>query len=91
MKINVLESTNKKLTFVLEDAEHTFCNALKDELRSNDSVNVASYTISHPLVGKPKFIIETSGSEKPKDALDKAISGLKKKNSAFLKAFQSMK
>ncbi|PIN81490.1 hypothetical protein COV13_00935 [Candidatus Woesearchaeota archaeon CG10_big_fil_rev_8_21_14_0_10_32_9] len=91
MKINVLENTSKKLTFFLEDADHTFCNALKDELRNNDAVSVSSYNISHPLVGKPKFIVETTGSEKPKDALDKAIAGLKKKNLTFLKAFESLK
>ena len=91
MKINVLENTSKKLIFELEGLDHTFCNALKDELRNNPGVSIVTYSISHPLTGKPKFFIETTTSEKPMDAVEKAVADLKKKNNAFLKAFEAMK
>jgi len=91
MKITIIENKAQKLTFELEGADHTFCNALKDEIRKNDAVNVSTYSISHPQVGKPKFFIETKKGEKPTDAVMKAIDNLKKENNAFLKAFKTMK
>ncbi|MFA6072552.1 MAG: DNA-directed RNA polymerase subunit L [Candidatus Woesearchaeota archaeon] len=91
MKIDVLESTNKKLIFELEGTDNTFCNALKEELRNDSGVTVSAYNISHPLVGKPKFFIETNKETTPKAALEKAVAELKKKNNAFAKAFDGLK
>ena len=58
MKIEVLENTSKKLVFELEGSDHTFCNALKAELNANKNVAVATYALSHPLIGKPKFLTQ---------------------------------
>jgi len=91
MKITIIENKAQKLVFELEGADHTFCNALKDELKNNEEVNVSTYSISHPLVGKPKFFIETKKGEKPINAINTAIDNIKKKNTAFLKAFKAMK
>lgn len=91
MKITIIENKAQKLVFELDGVDHTFCNALKDEVKKNDAVSISTYTISHPLVGKPKFFIETKKSEKPIDAVIKAIDALKKDNTAFLKAYKSMK
>jgi DNA-directed RNA polymerase subunit L len=91
MKIEVVESTNKKLVFELEGADHTFCNALKDQLSEDSSVTISAYNISHPLVGKPKFFLETNKEGTPKEALEKAVAELKKKNNAFSKAFENLK
>jgi len=90
MEIIVLKNKANKLTFELEGVGHTFCNALKNELREDSNVSIATYNISHPLQAKPKFFLETSKG-KPVDALQKAIKGLKKKNSEFVKEFNSMK
>ena len=91
MQLTILEDKAQKLVFEIEGLGHTFCNSLKEELRTNDSVTIAAYNITHPLKGKTKFFLETSKGEKPKDALDKAIKSLKKRNSEFIKAFKSMK
>ncbi len=91
MELNVLENKKNKLVFELSGVGHTFCNALKEELRNNESVTITTYNISHPLVGKPKFFVETKGSETPKKALEKAITALKSKNTQFLKEYKSMK
>lgn len=91
MKLIIIENKAQRFVFELEGANHTFCNALKDELKNDDSVVVATYTIGHPLVGKPKFFVETKKGAKPVDCLNKAIDSLKKSNSAFLKAFKSLK
>jgi DNA-directed RNA polymerase subunit L len=91
MKLEVLESTNKKLVFELEGADHTFCNTLKDELSNDPAVTISAYNVSHPLVGKPKFFLETNKESTPKEALERAIAELKKKNNAFTKAFSALK
>ena len=91
MEITIIENKAQKLVFELKGADHTFCNGLKDELRNNDAVTVSTYAISHPLVGKPKFFIETKKGEKPLNALNKAIDNLKKQNTAFLKNFKTLK
>ncbi len=84
MEINILEDKSKKLVFELKGEDHTLCNALREELWNDESVSVAAYTISHPLVGIPKFIIETKDKE-PKKALKDAISRLKKRNADIAK------
>ena len=91
MEITIIENKAQKLVFELKGSDHTFCNALKDELKNDDSVTVSTYAISHPMVGKPKFIIETKKGEKPVDAINKAIDRLKKNSAAFLKSFKALK
>lgn len=91
MKLTIIENNAQKLVFELDGTDHTLCNALNDELKKDDSITVTTYTISHPLVGKPKFFIETKKGKKPIDAINDAIANLKKQNSAFSKAFKAMK
>lgn len=91
MKIEVEESTNKKLVFELQGADHTFCNILKDELSRDPAVTISAYNVSHPLVGQPKFFIETNKESTPKEALERAVAELKKRNNAFAKAFAALK
>jgi DNA-directed RNA polymerase subunit L len=91
MKIEVLENTNKRMVFELEGADHTFCNVLKDELSHDSAVTISAYNGSHPLVGKPKFFLETNKESTPKEALERAVAELKKKNTAFGKAFSTLK
>jgi DNA-directed RNA polymerase subunit L len=90
MEINVLEDKKKRLVFELKGEGHTLCNVLRDELWNDKSVKVSAYNIAHPLVGIPKFIIETDGKA-PKKALKDAIARLKKKNSDLLKEGKKIK
>ena len=84
MKFNVIQESKNKLIFTLEGETHTFCNLLKEELRRIKEVKIATYSIDHPLVGKPEFQIETSGME-PRKALKEALASLKKKANEFKK------
>lgn len=90
MIINVLENEKNSLSFELKGADHTFCNALKVELSNLDDVSVATYTISHPLVGVPKFVVKTK-KDSPKKALEVAVKNLRSVNAEFLKGFKSLK
>ena len=91
MEINILEEKAKRLVFELKGEDHTLCNVLREELWNDKSVTVAAYNISHPLVGIPKFFVETDGSKEPRKALKDAISRLKKKNSELSKQLTTLK
>ena len=86
MEINVIEDKKNKIIFELEGATHTFCNLLKDELQNDDNVKVATYSIAHPLVGKPKFIVESSGDAKK--ALTEAAKRIGKLSEKFVADFK---
>lgn len=78
MEFKALEEEKNKLIFELKGETHTFCNALTHELKQLKGVTLVSYRIDHPLVGVPRFQIETKGIE-PRKALKEALAALKKK------------
>ncbi len=84
MEFNVIEESKIKLVFELKGETHTFCNILKNELQQVKGVEIATYKIDHPLVGVPKFHLETKGIE-PRKALKDALKALKKKAETFKK------
>jgi DNA-directed RNA polymerase subunit L len=47
MELKVLEQSRKRMIFELVGTDHTFCNALKEELNKDDNVKNATYTIPH--------------------------------------------
>jgi DNA-directed RNA polymerase subunit L len=77
MEFEVLENKQKRLVVVLHGADHTICNVLVDALWQESGVTNVAYTIDHPLVGKPRIVIETSSTH-PKDVLVSAIKKVKK-------------
>ena len=87
MELKILEDKKNKLVFESKDLGHTICNVLKKELWNDSHVKVATYSVRHPLVSKPKMIVETDGSETPKAALLAAVQRLKKVSEKFRKEF----
>ena len=83
MGINVLEEKKGRLVFEIDNMGHTYLNLLKAELWNDDHVKVSTYSIRHPEISKPKFIVETDGDESPKAALSGAVSRLKKLSEKF--------
>lgn len=83
MEIKVVEKSKKRFIFDLVGADHTFSNALKKELWNDKSIKVSAYSIAHPLIGIPRFIVETEDKEPEKALLD-AVKRLQKKNEQFL-------
>ena len=79
MEIKIVEEKGNKLEFEI-DENVGFLNVLKKELLNDDSVKVATYFVKHPLVGKPKMIVE---ADDPKKALVAAAQRLKKLNATF--------
>jgi DNA-directed RNA polymerase subunit L len=91
MELKVYEHTKKRIVFELIGADHTFCNALKKELWNDDTVRAAAYNVAHPLIGIPKFIVETNGQKDAKDVLKAAVNRLKKLNKDFITSFKKAK
>jgi DNA-directed RNA polymerase subunit L len=91
MEVKILEEKKRRLVFELHGANHGICNALKNELWNDSAVTLASYAIEHPLVGIPKFVVETSTDVEPKAAVKKAISRLRKQAEQFRAEVKGMK
>ena len=85
MQLNILEDKKNRLVFEIEGMGHTYLNMLKTEMWNDDHIKVATYSIKHPQVSKPKFIVETGGDESPKSALTGAIGRLGKLSEKFKK------
>lgn len=88
MEVKVIEESDNKLVFELAGSGHGFCNVLKHELWKNSHVKVATYTVDHPLVGSPRFIVETDGSVKPRKVLADAAKKLGSQFDEFKKTFK---
>jgi len=86
MEIKVLEESKTKAIFEIKGESHTLCNTLKEELRKDKKVLIASYFVSHPDIDEPTFSVETRGTT-PKKALMDAVKRLKKQNDKFLTVF----
>ncbi|HGJ65640.1 TPA: DNA-directed RNA polymerase subunit L [bacterium] len=90
MELKVVEKSKKKLVFDLIGADHTFSNALKKELWNDKSIKISAYNIEHPLIGVPRFIVETDDKDPEKALLD-AVKRLQKKNEQFLEGAKKIR
>jgi DNA-directed RNA polymerase subunit L len=89
MEIDIVEHDDTKLVFHLNGTGHTFCNALKDQLVQYDDVDIATYTIKHPLAAEPKFFLETNGAS-PTDLLEDAAADLQETNEDFVDQYADL-
>ncbi|MFH1212113.1 MAG: DNA-directed RNA polymerase subunit L [Candidatus Woesearchaeota archaeon] len=90
MEVKIIEQTKKKIIFEVPGANHTFCNILKDELWNDKKVTIATYSISHPLAGKPVFVVEVDDAD-PKKVVLSACNRLKKINEELAKKVARIK
>lgn len=88
MELEIKEQTKNRLVLKIHGADHTICNILKQELAEQKGVVAATYTIDHPLVGVPLFVLETEGNLAPKSAIQTALDALAAKNKQFLSAYK---
>lgn len=88
MEIKVIEQTKNRLKFEILERSHTLANAVSKELWNDKDIEIAGYSIEHPVMNNTAvMIVETSGSD-PKKALVNAISRLKKTNKEFVANFK---
>ncbi len=77
MEINIIEEKKNKLVFEIRGEDHTFSNMLRKELWNDEHVKASAYNIDHPLVGQPKFVLQTDG-EDPRKVLQAAAKRIEK-------------
>jgi DNA-directed RNA polymerase subunit L len=78
MKVNVLnmKKEDNSLEFEIDGEDHTLCNALRNILLEDDSVDFVSYKIDHPTHANPIFYIKTNTQKTPTEALIQASEKL---------------
>jgi len=77
MKIDIVEKKKDRMVISIDGEDHTFCAALKKELWNDKHVKAAGYHIDHPLIGKPRIVVETDG-EDPIKCIESACKRLDK-------------
>ncbi len=89
MEITAKEKSKTRVVFEMEGEDHTLSNLLRDKLWEQKGVITSGYNIKHPLVGIPKFVVETEKDD-VKVALDSAAKAAKKELKDFEKSLSSM-
>jgi len=84
MEIKILSIDKNSLKLELIGEDHTFANAIRNQLWANKDVKLAGYNIEHPLISNPILMLEGDGKQDPKKLVLKAAEELKKKNLDFI-------
>jgi DNA-directed RNA polymerase subunit L len=90
MKIKVLnmKKENNSLEIEIEGEDHTLCNALRNILLEDESVEFVSYKIDHPTHANPIFFVKTDATKTPTEALIEASERLSALCNEVLLKFQ---
>lgn len=87
MNLKVLKKTPDELRIEIEGEGHTFCNVLQRALLEDETVEMAGYDISHPLVSKPVVYVRMKEGrkpeKKPETALREAATKIKHQTKQF--------
>ena len=90
MKVQILEEKKNKIIFNIIGETNTLSNALKDELQQDEHVKAVGYHIEHPLIGNPRFVLETDGAD-PKKTVLAAVKRLQKTFEKLKEDFAKLK
>jgi DNA-directed RNA polymerase subunit L len=66
MEIEVLKEEKHELQIQFSEIDHGFLNLIKEAIWQQSGVELASFRLEHPEVGKPFFILKTKGKEAKK-------------------------
>ncbi|MGC8940481.1 MAG: RpoL/Rpb11 RNA polymerase subunit family protein [Candidatus Nanoarchaeia archaeon] len=87
MEFKVLKEESDWLEIQFEEIDHGILNALKSALWEQKGVELASYSLDHPEIGKPILILRTAGRN-AKDVWNSAIESLIKTIEQLKKEFK---
>ncbi|UCE43546.1 MAG: DNA-directed RNA polymerase subunit L [Candidatus Bathyarchaeota archaeon] len=92
MKIKFLRRGSNELRIEITGEGHTFCNMLQKVLLEEETVEMAGYTVPHPLLTKAIVYVRTKGRRRPETAMREAAKKLQKRStelkSTLEKAFK---
>jgi DNA-directed RNA polymerase subunit L len=77
MEVRIIRESDTELELELVGEDHTFCNALRVVLNTNDKVLTASYKVEHPLLGNPKIYLRTKRVRVPTKERDVPLQEVK--------------
>lgn len=88
MKVQILKKTSNELKIEIEGEGHSLCNVLQKVLIEDDTVDMAGYTIPHPLLSRAVVDVRTKEKRKPEDAMKDAVKKIRTQNKEFRKSFE---
>lgn len=89
MELNILENSKNKMKIEVKGEDHTFCNAVKEELWNDKSIKASGYFLENPMMTQPILIVHGEGDVKK--AIFSAVERLKKQNKELKTLFTKLK
>jgi len=83
LKIKTLKKTSNELRIEVEGAGHTVCNLVQKRLLEDVSVDLAGYSVPHPMSSSSVIYVRTKGDVKPEKALREAVAKARALNKEF--------
>jgi len=87
MELNIIKEEKDELEFEIVGEDHTLCNWLRKRLWDQKGTEYAAYSIKHPQIASPIFLIK---GNKPRKLVLDTISAMKKELVDFNKAIKSL-
>ncbi len=73
MNVRILNKTAEEIKVEIEGEGHTFCNVLQQILIEDETVEIASYSIQHPLVSNPVVYVRMKDGLQPEKSAAAAL------------------
>ena len=77
MELEVRKKTDREFVFKILGEDHTLGNLVAKMALKHPNVELAAYTIEHPLDGQPIVRIITDGSKDPVDVVIEVLKSTK--------------
>jgi DNA-directed RNA polymerase subunit L len=88
MKVKILKKLHNELKMEVKGEGHTLCNVIQKALLKDERVDLAGYSVPHPLTSSPVIYVRTRGQSKPETVLKDAIEEVHKESEAFRTALE---
>ncbi|MDH5449474.1 MAG: DNA-directed RNA polymerase subunit L [Candidatus Bathyarchaeota archaeon] len=88
MKFEVLKKNSNELKIEIEGEGHSLCNLLQKFLVEDDTVDMAGYTVPHPLLPHAIVYVRTKKKRKPEAAIKDAMKKIRAQNEEFKTIFE---
>jgi DNA-directed RNA polymerase subunit L len=90
MEVKILEEKKNRLVFNIEGDGSTIANMLKKELWNDEHTKTAGFSVEHPLINVPTFVLETDGAD-PKKTVSAAVKRISKDLEKFKDEAKSLR
>ena len=89
MEVRILSKTDTDLKLHIGGETHSLLNILKNELLTNECVDVATYDIKHVTIGDPILFVRTTDNHDPIEAVIGALENINNLCEEFKEAFNN--